>query len=250
MIAKRDISEVDKIKRAGQIVADVLETLGGEIRPGITTRELDRIAEKKIRDAGAEPAFKGYQGYPSTICASINEEVVHGIPSDRTLKEADIIGIDIGVRIDGYYADATRTFPVGKIGGAAERLLRATEKALAAGIEKCRPGNRLSDISHAIQSSAEGDGFSVVRKYVGHGIGRMMHEDPQIPNYGPPNEGPKLEAGMVFAVEPMLNEGGHDVEVLKDDWTVVTKDRSLSAHFEHTVVLTEGDPLIVTKRAG
>ncbi len=250
MIAKRDTTEVDKIKRAGRIVADVLDDLGRQIRPGITTKELDRIAEKRIRDAGAEPAFKGYQGYPASICTSINEQVVHGIPSDRTLKEADIIGIDIGVVIDGYYADATRTFPVGEIGEDAKRLLRATEKALWAGIGKCRPGNRLSDISHAIQSSAEGEGFSVVRKYVGHGIGRMMHEDPQIPNYGPPNEGPKLEAGMVFAVEPMLNAGSYDVEVLKDDWTVVTKDRSLSAHYEHTIVLTEGDPLIVTKGEG
>ncbi len=247
MIVKRNAAEVDKIKKAGRIVAEVLQILEKEVRPGVTTQDLDRIAEENIRKAGAEPAFKGYQGYPSSICVSINEEVVHGIPSERTLKEADIVGIDIGVRMKGYYADSTKTFPVGAISDEAKRLVKATQKALYAGIEKCRPGNRLSDISHAIQRSAESNGFSVVRKYVGHGIGRMMHEDPQIPNYGSPDQGPELEAGMVFAVEPMLNAGGFDVEVLKDNWTVVTSDRSLSAHFEHTVVLTESDPLIVTR---
>jgi methionyl aminopeptidase len=247
VIVKRNAAEVDKIKKAGRIVAEVLQILEKEVRPGVTTQDLDRIAEENIRKAGAEPAFKGYQGYPSSICVSINEEVVHGIPSERTLKEADIVGIDIGVRMKGYYADSTKTFPVGAISDEAKRLVKATQKALYAGIEKCRPGNRLSDISHAIQRSAESNGFSVVRKYVGHGIGRMMHEDPQIPNYGSPDQGPELEAGMVFAVEPMLNAGGFDVEVLKDNWTVVTSDRSLSAHFEHTVVLTESDPLIVTR---
>ncbi len=246
MIARRTQTEVEKMKRAGAVIAGIMNVLGENIHDGIKTEELNRIAAEYIKKAGGEPAFKGYQGYPKTICTSINEEVVHGIPSERTIKEGDIVGIDVGVRLNGYYADAARTFSVGKISDEAKHLIKTTEDSLNIGIQQCYEGNRLSDISHAIQTTAEKEGFSVVRRYVGHGIGRKMHEDPQIPNYGDPGHGPELKSGMVFAVEPMVNIGGFKVDVLDDKWTVVTADRKLSAHFEHTVLVTESEPEVMT----
>jgi methionyl aminopeptidase len=247
MVYLRDRNEIDAIRAAAQIVARTLDMLGREVRPGVTTRELDRLAEAFIRDHGGEPAFKGYRGFPAAICPSVNEEVVHAIPGDAPLREGDIIGIDVGVRKDGYYGDAARTFPVGEIGDTARTLLRVTQEALEAGIARARAGNRIGDISHAVQSHAERHGFSVVRTLVGHGIGREMHEEPQVPNYGPPSRGPKLMAGQVLAIEPMVNVGGPDVVTRVDGWTVVTRDGSLSAHFEHTVAVGPHGPEILSR---
>lgn len=246
MIARRTQTEIERIRKAGLLVAEVLDKVEQAIRSGVTTGELDEIAERFIRGAGATPTFKGYQGFPATLCTSVNEEVVHGIPGTRTLKEGDIVGIDVGVTLAGYIADAAKTFPVGKVPREAEALLAITREALAAGIQQCRLGKHVSDIGHAIQETAEGHGYAVVRRYVGHGVGRRMHEDPQIPNYGPPDQGPELKPGMVFAIEPMVNIGGYAVTVLEDNWTVVTVDRKRSAHFEHTVAVTSGDPDIMT----
>jgi methionyl aminopeptidase len=209
------------------------------IVPGITTKELDRVAEEYILLKGARPAFKGYRGFPATLCISVNEEVVHGIPSQRRLKEGDIVSLDVGANFVGYFGDAAITLPVGEVDPKAERLLEVTEKALYIGIEKAKVGNRLFDISYAIQSWVESHGFSVVRDFVGHGIGRDLHEEPQIPNFGIPHQGPRLEKGMVFALEPMVNEGTSAVRVLSDGWTVVTIDGKRSAHFEHTIAITE-----------
>ncbi len=234
------------MRRAGNLVAKTIAMLKDAVRPGITTGELDKLAEGIIRKHGGIPAFKGYYGFPGSICASVNEEVVHGIPGIRKLKSGDIISIDIGTIVEGFYGDAAVTLPVGDISEEAQRLLSVTEGSLMAGIEQVRAGNRLSDISNAVQVFAEGKGFSVVRDYVGHGIGRNMHEDPQIPNFGPPGRGPRLEPGMVLAIEPMVNVGSYRVETLEDNWTVVTADRSLSAHFEHTVAVTEDGPVILT----
>jgi len=221
--------------------------LGGEVRAGVSTLDLDRMAEEFIRAEGGEPAFKGYRGFPASICASVNEEVVHGIPSaKRILKEGDVISLDIGVRKGGFYGDAARTFPVGDITEAARRLLEATERSLQAGIEMARPDGRVSDISAAIEREVKRSGFSVVRALVGHGVGRELHEEPQVPNYGRPGEGPRLRAGMVLAIEPMVNLGGADVVTLSDQWTVVTADRQLSAHFEHTVAIGEDGPEILS----
>lgn len=239
-------SEIALIREAGQIVARTLEVLEAMVKPGITTRELDDAALQYIVSQGAEPAFKGYRGYPAAICTSVNEQVVHGIPSGRQLREGDIISLDVGVKLKGYYADAARTVSVGNISSLAERLIRVTREALDEGIKHCRKGKRLSDISHAIQVRAEENGFSVVRKFVGHGIGKKMHEEPQIPNYGPSGRGPVLKEGMAFALEPMINAGGYDVKILADNWTVVTADQGLSAHFEHTVAVGKKDPLILT----
>lgn len=234
------------MRQAGRIVAGTLQELAGAVRPGITTIQLDTLARQYIQKSGARPAFLGYHGFPATICTSLNEEVVHGIPGLRRLKAGDIISIDVGVFYKGYYGDAAATFPVGEVSPLAKRLLEVTRESLYKGIEKAYPGNRLYDISAAIQTYVESRGFSVVRSYVGHGIGSEMHEEPQVPNYGLPGKGPLLEAGMVLAIEPMVNAGTWEVETLSDDWTVVTKDRNLSAHFEHTVAIMQDGPEILT----
>jgi methionyl aminopeptidase len=235
------------MREAGRITARVLRLVGEAVGPGVTTAHLDELAEEAIRAAGAVPAFKGYHGFPATLCTSLNSEVVHGIPSaKRRLRDGDIISVDVGAVIDGYYGDSAMTFSVGHLEAETNRLLEVTRGSLDAGIAACLVGNHLSDISHAVQRLAEGAGFSVVREYVGHGIGREMHEEPQIPNYGPPGKGPVLKTGMVFAIEPMINAGGADVESLSDGWTVVTCDGRPSAHFEHTVAVTDGGPLVLT----
>lgn len=239
MIIIKSPREIEQLKRSNAIVAEVFEKLIGMIVPGVTTKELDEVAEEYILLKGARPAFKGYRGFPATLCISINEEVVHGIPSQRRLKEGDIVSLDVGVNFIGYFGDAAITLPVGKIDPEAKRLLEVTEKALYIGIEKAKIGNRLFDISYAIQHWVESQGFSVVRDFVGHGIGRDLHEEPQVPNFGAPHQGPRLEKGMVFALEPMVNEGSHEVRVLSDGWTVVTADGKRSAHFEHTIAITD-----------
>jgi methionyl aminopeptidase len=238
--------EIEHLKRSNSIVAEVFQELRGVILPGITTQELDQIAEKAILSKGAIPAFKGYRGFPATLCISMNEEVVHGIPNQRRLKEGDIVSLDVGVNLNGYFGDAAITLPVGNIDEVARSLLEVTEKALYIGIEKAKIGNRLFDISYAIQTWVEAYGFSVVRDFVGHGIGKNLHEEPQIPNFGPPHQGPRLEKGMVFALEPMVNEGTCEVKILSDGWTVVTADRKRSAHFEHTIAITDGGAEILS----
>ena len=235
--------------QAGQIVAETLMELKEMVKPGISTKELDRYAENAIIKRGAKPAFKGYRDFPASLCTSINHEIVHGIPSDRVLSEGDIIGMDLGAIVDGYYGDSAITVPVGKIPSESSRLLKTTEEALYKGIDQVRDGNRLSDISFAIQKYGEEAGFSIVRDFVGHGIGRALHEEPQVPNFGKPGQGPRLKVGMVLAIEPMFNMGSHGVKVLSDNWTAVTQDGSLSAHFEHTVAVTENGPMILTNRS-
>jgi len=245
VVYTRNPSEIDAIRAAAQLVARTLEMLGREVRPEVTTGELDRLAETFIRDHGGRPAFKGYRGFPASICPSVNDEVVHGIPGSRGLKEGDLVGIDVGVEMDGFYGDAAMTFPVGRVSDEALRLMQVTREALMLGIAQARAGQRIGDISHAIQSHVERHGFSVVRSLVGHGIGREMHEEPQVPNYGPPDRGPRLMAGQVLAIEPMVNVGGPEVVTKDDGWTVVTKDGSLSAHFEHTVAVgTDGADIL------
>ncbi|SMB88925.1 methionine aminopeptidase, type I [Thermanaeromonas toyohensis ToBE] len=246
MIILKGRREIELMRRAGRVVAEVLAILEQHIAPGVTTLELNRIAEEALSRRGAIPAFKGYRGFPASICVAINQEVVHGIPSLKKLAEGDIISIDIGAVIDGYYGDAAATFPVGAIDEEKKRLLKVTREALWQGIKQAVVGNRLSDISHAIQSYVESNGFSVVRDYVGHGIGREMHEDPQVPNFGRPGRGPRLRPGMTLAIEPMVNAGTHEVLTLSDGWTVVTADGKPSAHFEHTVAITEDGPDILT----
>lgn len=246
MIIIKSQNEIDLMKRAGNVVALTHQYLKEKISPGITTGELDRMAEEFIRKNSCIPAFKGYNGFPGSICASVNQEVVHGIPGPRKLSEGDIIGIDIGVIYNGYYGDSAVTYPVGVISQEAQRLLTVTEQSLYEGFKLAAPNNRLSDISHAIQQYVENNGFSVVRDYVGHGIGRNMHEEPQIPNFGKAGRGPKLMEGMVLAIEPMVNAGGYHVKTLLDNWTVVTADGSLSAHFEHTIAITKDGFEILT----
>lgn len=246
MIIRKSKDEIATMRHAGRIVAQTLKLIEKEIKPGVETLNLDSIAERFIRKSGARPAFKGYRGFPASICASINETVVHGIPGHRRLKDGDIISIDIGAEVDGYYADAAATYPVGPISKETQRLIDVTKSALEEGISACVEDNYLYDVSHVIQVKAESAGYSVVREFVGHGIGREMHEDPQIPNFGLPGRGPKIKAGMVFAIEPMVNMGGYQVEVLPDGWTVVTADRSLAAHFEHTVAITKDGPVVLT----
>jgi len=246
MIIIKSKREIDIIREAGKIVAITHEILRENIRPGITTKELDEIAEKTIRKYGAEPSFKGYGGFPSSICSSINEEVVHGIPSARELKDGDIISIDIGAFYNGYHADAARTHPVGDTSEQAKELIEVTKNSFYEGIKFCKEGYRLSDVSNAIQNHVESHGFSVVRDYVGHGVGQDLHEDPQIPNYGPPNKGPKLKRGMVLAIEPMINLGDYEVSVSRNNWTVITIDKSLSAHHENTLAITESEPELLT----
>lgn len=247
MIPIRTGAELERIRASGEILRDAFAGLGEMIRPGTTTGELDEAAEKMIRSRGALPAFKGYKGYPAAICASINEQVVHGIPGRRALAEGDIVGIDMGALLDGFYADATRSFAVGEVSEQALSLLRVTSEALDLGIEQARPGNRVSDISYAIQTHAEQHGYSVVRALVGHGIGRRMHEEPPVPNFGPAGQGPQLRAGMVLAIEPMINAGTHEVLALEDAWTFVTVDGALSCHFEDTVAITGDGPMILTR---
>ena len=247
MIILKTPDEIEIMARAAKLVAETLQVLKREVRPGITTDDLDKIAEDSIRSGGGVPAFKGYRNYPKTLCASVNEEVVHGIPSKRELKEGEIIGLDLGAIIDGFYGDSAMTLPVGRIPPRVAELLRVTEEALEAGIAQAIVGNRLSDVSHAIQRHAEAAGFSVVTEFVGHGIGRQLHEDPQVPNYGKPGSGPRLQVGMVLALEPMVNMGKSGVRILDDEWTAVTKDGSLSAHFEHTIAIqASGPPRILT----
>ncbi len=250
MIILKTPQEIAVIERASRVVALAIAFLREQVKPGVTTADLDRLAEEFITGEGAIPAFKGYHGYPATLCTSVNEEVVHGIPSARRrLEEGDIIGIDVGAIVEGYYGDAAVTLPVGRISDEAARLIRVTEAALAAGLAQVRAGNRLSDISHAVQTVAENAGYSVVTDFVGHGIGRNLHEDPQVPNFGEPGQGPRLKEGLVLAIEPMVNVGGHEVEVLSDRWTVVTRDKSLSAHFEHTIAITPDGPKVLTRAA-
>ena len=250
MIILKSPEEVAKMRRAGRIVSATIEEVTGAVKPGMTTADLDAVAEKRIRDEGATPSFLGYRGFPASICASVNEEVVHGIPGTRKLAEGDILSLDFGAIWEGYHADAAVTVFVGEPRSAeAEKLVRVTEEALEAGISQVKAGGRLSDISHAVEQVVEGAGFSVVREYVGHGVGRNLHEDPQIPNYGPPGRGPELKTGLVIAIEPMVNMGGWETRVLQDDWTVVTSDGSLSAHFEHTIAVTDEGPEVLTARS-
>ena len=250
MITLKTREEIEKMRAAGRVVAAALTELAGSVVPGETTLGLDRLAEAVIRGHGAIPSFKGYKGYPNATCIAVNEEVVHGIPGPRALEEGDIVGIDLGAILDGYHADSAITVPVGKASPEAQRLLKVTREALFVGIRMAVDGNHLTDVSHAIQRYVGSHQFSVVRELVGHGIGRAMHEEPQVPNFGKPGRGPRLEAGMTLAIEPMVNAGGYEVETLRDGWTIVTKDRSLSAHFEHTVAVMENGPDILTLRPG
>ncbi|MCG1023865.1 type I methionyl aminopeptidase [Sutcliffiella horikoshii] len=247
MIICKTPRELEIMREAGRIVALTHQELKKHIVPGVTTKQLDDIAEKFIRKHDAIPSFKGYNGFRGSICASVNEELVHGIPGDRVLKDGDIISIDIGAKYNGYHGDSAWTYAVGNISDETKRLLEVTEQSLYEGIKEVKPGARLSDVSHAIQTYAEGHDFSIVREYVGHGIGQDLHEDPQIPHYGPPNKGPRLKPGMVLAIEPMVNAGTRYVKTLADDWTVVTVDGKMCAHFEHTVAITETGYEILTK---
>jgi methionyl aminopeptidase len=246
MVILKSPSEIEKIRQSNVIVAEILEILRQKVEPGTDTLTLDKISEELALARTARPAFKGYRGYPYSLCASVNQQVVHGFPSKRPLKEGDILSMDFGIFYNGYYGDAAITVPVGEVSEVAERLMKTTEQALFLGIEQATPGKRLSDISHAIQRCVESAGFSVVRKFVGHGIGKSLHEDPQIPNYGKPGMGIRLKPGMVLAIEPMVNAGGYDVKTLEDGWTAVTEDGSLSAHFEHTIAIKEDGPVILS----
>ena len=246
MIIYKSESEIQAIRKANQVVARILSELGGMVRPGIATLELDRYAEKRTRELDAIPAFKGYRGFPASLCTSLNEEIVHGIPSNRRLKEGDILSIDFGAILDGFYGDAAVTFPVGKITPAAEKLIAAAEESFFKGIEQAVPGKRIGDISAAVQAHVESRGFSVIRNFVGHGIGFSLHEEPQVPNFGLAGHGPKIKPGMVLAIEPMIAAGDWDVEILADNWTAVTRDRSLSSHHEHTIAVTQDGPQILS----
>lgn len=246
MIIGKSKREIEKMRAAGQLVGQVRNCLREMAEPGITTLELDRFAEKMIRDAGALPTFKGYNGFPYSICASVNEQIVHGFPSNYALKEGDIFSIDCGVTLEGFVGDTATTIPVGKVSEEWLQLIKVTEECLERAIRQCVPGNHLGDIGWAVQEHAEAHGYSIVRDYVGHGIGRRMHEDPQIPNYGRPGGGPKIKSGYVFAIEPMVNLGTHHTKVLSDGWTVVTVDGQPSAHFEHTIAITDEGPEVLT----
>jgi methionyl aminopeptidase len=248
VIVCKSPAEIEKMRAANQLVARVLDELASMVAPGVTTADLDDAAEKKVRAAGAVPAFKGYRGYPATLCASLNEQVVHGIPSRRAMSSGDIISLDMGVKLNGYYGDSAVTVAVGTVSDEAARLLLVTREALGRGIAQVKVGGRISDIGHAIQAYVESQGFSVVREFVGHGIGASLHEEPQIANYGEPGRGPRLAEGMTLAIEPMVNMGKPAVKVLADGWTAVTKDGSLSAHFEHTVAVTKNGPDVLTMR--
>jgi methionyl aminopeptidase len=247
MIVCKSPSELETMHRAGLVVWDVLDSLRRMVKPGMTTMELDQFAERRAVEQDARPAFKNYRGYPASLCASVNEQVVHGIPSGRTLREGDILSLDFGVELGGYYADAALTVPVGAIRPELEKLLDVTRDSLDQAIDKVRPGHRLGEVSSSVQQWVERNGFSIVREFVGHGIGTRMHEEPNVPNYGDPGKGPKLQEGMVIAIEPMVNAGKPDVRVLEDRWTAVTSDGSYSAHFEHTVAVTANGPWILTR---
>ena len=247
MIVIKNSSEIERIRKSAQIVAEALKLVETRIRPGVRTIEIDQEVAEFIYSKGAVPAFKGFHGYPANICISVEDQVVHGIPGQRRLREGEIVSVDIGVKLDGYYGDAAKTFAVGQISSEKERLLRVTRESLYKGIEMAREGNRLYDISHAIQKHVESAGYSVVRDLVGHGIGKKMHEEPQIPNYGKPHSGPRLKAGMVFAIEPMVNMGTYEVYTKDDNWTVVTKDGLPSAHFEHDIVITKDGAEILSR---
>ncbi len=247
-IVCKSSAELEKMHCAGLVVWDVLNGVRKMAAPGVSTMELEEFAARRCAERKARPAFKGYRGYPCVLCTSLNNEVVHGIPSERRkLKDGDILSVDFGVELDGYFADSAVTIPVGNVAPELEKLLRVTRESLDRAIAQMRPGNRLSDVSHAVQSWVEPNGFSVVREFVGHGIGTKMHEEPQLPHYGPPGRGPRLQQGMVLAIEPMVNAGGPGVRVLEDDWTAVTTDGSYSAHFEHTVAVTSNGPWILTR---
>jgi methionyl aminopeptidase len=248
MIIRKSRSEIETMSRAGAVVARTLEVLGALVKPGVTTAELDEAAEEHIRSEGGSPTFKGYRGFPAAICTSPNSMVVHGIPGSYRLAEGDLLSVDVGVTLDGFVADSAYTFAVGDVDGDAERLLEVCQAALAAGIEEARTGNHVQDISAAVQRTTEEAGFSVVRSLVGHGIGRSMHEEPQVPNFGEPGRGPLLQEGMTLAIEPMINAGGPDVWMADDRWSISTDDGSLSAHFEHTVAVTENGPLVLTTK--
>ncbi|ARC83699.1 methionine aminopeptidase, type I [Clostridium argentinense CDC 2741] len=245
IIIKSDM-EIEYMRNAGKVVADTLATIEAVIKPGITTAEINKLAEEFILEQGAKPSFKGYGGFPASICASVNDEVIHGIPDNRVLQEGDIISVDCGAVLNGFHGDAARTFPVGKISKEAEELIRVTKECFFKGVEKAKVNNRLTDISAAVQIYAESFGYSVVRDFVGHGIGKSMHEDPQVPNYGTAGRGPKLSHGMVLAIEPMINIGKFNVKVKPNGWTVVTSDGSLSAHYENTVAILNSGPEILT----
>jgi methionyl aminopeptidase len=246
VIIRKAPAEIERMARAGVVVADTLALIGEHAKPGVSTQELDELAADFIQSRGGIATFKGYRGYPASICASPNDMVVHGIPGLYTLREGDLLSVDVGVTLDGFVADSAYTFPIGEVSPEAEKLLEGCQAALAAGIEQCRVGNRLSDISHAIQRVTEEHGFSVVRSLVGHGVGRSMHEEPQIPNFGEPGRGPLLSEGMTFAIEPMINAGGAEVVLHDDEWSISTADSSLSAHFEHTVAITDEGPRVLT----
>lgn len=249
MIVLKSPREIELMRRGGHILADVMQRLETVVRPGITTLEIDEEVEEFITSRGAATAFKGYRGFPATVCVSINEEVVHGIPSaQRRVKEGDIIGLDLGCIVEGYYADCAFTMALGEIPPTVQHLLDVTRQSLELAIEECRPGRRLSDVSHAVQRHVEGHGFAVVRAFVGHGIGRALHEEPQVPNFGEPGRGPQLRPGMVLAIEPMVTMGSWEVRILDDGWTAVTKDGSLAAHFEHTIAVREDGPDVLTRK--
>ena len=250
MIYVRKPLEIERIGRSARIVSEALDLAGRLIRPGVSTAEVDEAVEELIRSRGAVPSFKGYYGYPASTCISVNEVVVHGIPGERPLEEGDIVGVDVGAYLDGYHGDGARTYPVGEIPETSRKLMEVTQGCLARGVAQAIVSNRVGDISAAIQRHAESHGYAVVRKLVGHGIGRALHEEPQVPNFGRPGEGAKLRAGMVLAIEPMVNEGTYEVETLGDEWTVVTLDRKRSAHFEHTVAITEDGPVVLTVPGG
>jgi len=247
MIICKSPAEIEKMRRSGRLVRELLGEISERARPGVSTLELEKYAEKRLANLGARPAFKGYRGYPCCLCTSVNEQIIHGIPSDRRLKEGDVLSVDLGVVVDGFYGDSAITIPVGEISESAKKLLRVTEEALERAIDKARPGNRLSDVSAAVQEHVEGHGFSVVREFVGHGIGRELHEDPQIPNFGPPGRGPVLKEGMVLAIEPMVSAGLPATRILDDQWTAVTVDGEYSAHFEHMVAVTGNGPDVLTR---
>ncbi|HTO10586.1 MAG TPA: type I methionyl aminopeptidase [Candidatus Binatia bacterium] len=251
MIELKSAREIGLMRRGGHILSDVRDRLRTTVKPGVSTLEIDLDIEEFIRARGALPAFKGYRGFPATVCISINDEVVHGIPSaQRHVKEGDIVGLDLGCIVEGYYADCAFTLAVGEVPPRVQELLDVTRESLERGITECRPGRRLSDVSHAIQSHVERHGFSVVRAFVGHGIGRALHEEPQVPNFGDPGRGPQLRPGMVLAIEPMVTMGSWEVRILDDGWTAVTKDGSLAAHFEHTIAVTDGGPEVLTSKNG
>lgn len=247
MIICKSSAEIEKLRRSGRLVREILEETREQVKPGVTTMELEKFVERRLAGLGAKSAFKGYRGYPCCLCASVNEQIVHGIPSNRRLNEGDIISLDLGVIIDGYYGDAARTVPVGTISEPLQRLLRVTEESLQLAIDKARVGNRLGDISAAVEQHVVSSGFSVVKEFVGHGIGRQLHEEPQIPNFGPPGYGPPLKEGMVLAIEPMVNVGGPGLRILDDQWTAVTADGTPSAHFEHMIAVTHNGPDVLTR---